>query len=267
VPSGRVPTTHILKPPSRDFDGMAENEHFCLALARTLGLRTVASRVQQFGNQQAIVVTRYDRFMIDGLPDTMAIVRLHQEDMCQALGVYPWQKYQSDGGPSAAVVYGLIRNSVAWPDAANDPTQPRIDEDVSNFVSALIFNWLIGGTDAHAKNYGFLLGSGPFVRLAPLYDIISAYGFDIHPRRMKLAMKIGSKYGVEEIILRHWQDWAKEARGNPDAVVAGIRDMAARMPDALERTAARLNGQGLDHPVIARLVERLTARADAVAAL
>lgn len=267
VPSGRVPTTHILKPPSRDFDGMAENEHFCLTLARAMGLRTAASQVQRFGNQTAIVVTRYDRFLIEGLPDTMAVVRLHQEDMCQALGVYPWQKYQSDGGPSAAVVHSLIRDSVAWPVAENDPTQPRIEEDTSNFINALIFNWHIGGTDAHAKNYSFILGRGPVVRLAPLYDIISAYGFDVHPRRMKLAMKIGSKYGVEEIILRHWQDWAKEARVNPDAVVARIRDMAARMPDALERTAKRLGGQGLDHPVIGRLVECLSRRAEAIIAM
>lgn len=267
VPSGRVPTTHILKPPSQDLDGLAENEHFCLNLARALGLRTAASQVRRFGNQTVIVVTRYDRFLLEGLPDTMAVVRLHQEDMCQALGVYPWQKYQSDGGPSAARIYQLIRDSIVGRLRAGAAEITGLANEPRLFIDALILNWLIGGTDAHAKNYSFLIAPGPTIRLAPLYDIISAYGIDIHPRRMKLAMKIGSKYHVEEIVLRPWQDWAKEARVNPDAVVAQIRDMAARMPDALVTTAARLEKQGLDHPVIGQLVERLTRRAESVAAM
>jgi serine/threonine-protein kinase HipA len=270
VPSGRIPTTHILKPPSPEFDGMAENEHFCLSLADALGLKAASSEVVSVNGVQAIAVSRYDRHFLS--PDDPAtIVRLHQEDLCQAMGITPGLKYQNEGGPSAASAISLIESSII-PFSAGRPAGQALDggrhQDVWTFLSALILNWIIGGTDAHAKNYSFLIGSGGLVRLAPLYDILSAYGFPhIAPQKMKLAMKIGSKYGVEEIVLRHWRDWAKEAKVDPDALVARIADMAARFPDALDRTRAKMRDQGLVHPVIDRLHERLLQRAEQVAAM
>jgi serine/threonine-protein kinase HipA len=268
VPSGRVPTTHILKPPSRNFDGLVENEHFCLTLARALGLRSAASQVLRFGDQTAFVATRYDRLRLDGLPDAMAIIRVHQEDMCQALGVYPWQKYQADGGPTAAQIYQLIRESTIGRLRAGAAELTGAADEPRLFLDALIFNWLIGGTDAHAKNYGFIMGRGPVVRFAPLYDLVSAYGFPrIAPQKMKLAMKIGSKYRVEEIVLRHWREWAKEAKVDPDAVVARIASMVARFPDALDRTRMKMCDQGLTHPIIDRLYARLLRRAGHVAVM
>src|ERR1700675_5155278 len=79
VPSGRVPTTHILKPPTGEFDGHAENEHFCLELARALGMAVPNSAIMHFKNEIAIVVERYDR-----LSAGARLIRIHQEDMCQA---------------------------------------------------------------------------------------------------------------------------------------------------------------------------------------
>lgn len=84
VPSGRTPTTHILKPPLGAFDGFAENEHLCLRLAAALGIPSTRSEVARFGDEVAIVVERYDRVSVDG-----RLVRIHQEDFCQALGVSP----------------------------------------------------------------------------------------------------------------------------------------------------------------------------------
>ena len=95
IPSGRLPTTHILKPPTGQFDGHAENEHICLMLARTLGLPTAQSQVMRFGDEIAIVIERYDRLQTGN-----AIVRVHQEDICQALGIMPTKRYQNEGGPS-----------------------------------------------------------------------------------------------------------------------------------------------------------------------
>jgi len=89
IPSGRIPTTHILKPPTGAFDGHAENEHFCLALARALGMPAASSTVMHFGDEVAFVVERYDRGVVDN-----RIVRIHQEDMCQAFGVPPVRKYE-----------------------------------------------------------------------------------------------------------------------------------------------------------------------------
>src|SRR5262249_7328040 len=94
VPSGRTPTTHILKPPTGEWDGHSENEHFCLQLARACGLIVPNSSVRRFRDEIAIVIERYDRLNIGG-----ERIRIHQEDMCQATGVHPARKYENDGGP------------------------------------------------------------------------------------------------------------------------------------------------------------------------
>ena len=174
IPSGQIPTTHILKPPTGHFDGHAENEHICLNLAGSLGLPVAETRVMRFEKEIAIVIERYDR-----QPSGNNIIRVHQEDICQALGVLPTKKYQNEGGPSPVDVIELLRS------ASTD----RVT-DVETFVDALAFNWLIGGADAHAKNYSLLLANGPTIRLAPLYDIASILPYDqVDTKRIKLAMK------------------------------------------------------------------------------
>ena len=128
------------------------------------------------------------------------VARLHQEDFCQALSVHPAIKYQTDGGPGAKQIVEVIRTNVSSHAlAANSPKFSfAAEHDVSKFIDALIFNWLIGGTDAHAKNYSLLIGGGGMVRLAPLYDIASILAYpDIDPRKAKLAMKIGDRYGSD----------------------------------------------------------------------
>ena len=144
VPSGRIPTTHILKPPTGEFAGHAENEHICLALARSLGLPVAASRVMDFAGEIAIAIERYDR-----LSRGNDITRVHQEDVCQALGVMPTKKYQNEGGPSALTIVELLRGA-----------STSQAEDVQTFIRALGLNWLIAGTDAHAKNFSLLLAGG-----------------------------------------------------------------------------------------------------------
>lgn len=158
VPAGRTPTTHILKPPVAGFDGFAENEHVCLRLARALRLPAARSEVMRFEEQIAIVVERYDRRMVGD-----RFVRIHQEDFCQALGVLPAIKYESEGGPGVAAIAGVLREHSGRPEV-----------DVATLLGALALNWVIGGTDAHAKNFSILIGVGGRVRLAPLYDIASA---------------------------------------------------------------------------------------------
>jgi serine/threonine-protein kinase HipA len=152
VPSGRTPTTHILKPPTGDRGGHAENEAFSLQLARASGLIVPNSRVLYFKDEIAIVVERYDR-----MRNGRGWSRIHQEDMCQALGLHPTRKYENDGGPGVRRIVELLRNQSSSP-----------DEDVQSFVDDIAFNWLIAGTDAHAKYYSLLLGKGAGVRLATI---------------------------------------------------------------------------------------------------
>ena len=245
IPSGRIPTTHILKPPTGHFDGHAENEHICLMLARNLGLPAAQSKVMRFKDEVAIVVERYDRQQSGN-----DIVRVHQEDICQALGVMPTKKYQNEGGPSAANIVELLRTYSTDRDA-----------DLDTFGAALGFNWLIAGTDAHAKNYSLLL-SGPDVRLAPLYDIASILPYDeVDLRNAKLAMKIGGEYKVSQIGLRQWQKFAREVRADVGRLVEVLISMAKQLPDEVTAARSRAREEGLDNALIERLATQLIDRA------
>lgn len=245
IPSGRIPTTHILKPPTGHFDGHAENEHVCLMLARNLGLPAAESKVRRFKGEVAIVVVRYDRQQKGN-----DIIRVHQEDICQALGITPTKKYQNEGGPSAANIVDLLRTY-----------STDRDTDIETFVTALGFNWLIAGTDAHAKNYSLLL-NGPDVRLAPLYDIASILPYeavDLH--EAKLAMKIGGEYKVDLIGLRQWQKFAREVRIDFDQFVDVLISMAKQLPDEVTAARATARERGLNNALIERLATRLIDRA------
>ena len=246
IPRGRIPTTHILKPPTGQFDGHAENEHICLTLARTLGLPVASSSVVHFEDEVAVVVERYDRQW-----SRNGTTRVHQEDICQALGIMPTQKYQNEGGPSVADIVALLR------------TQSSDSEsDVRTFIHAVAFNWLIAGTDAHAKNYSLLIAAGPRVRLAPLYDIASVLPYkELDFQKLKLSMKIGGEYEIRQIALRHWQRLAAEARLDADELPHDIRTMAKRLPDEVQRARAMAQEEGLEHKLIERLADALIERA------
>ena len=245
VPSGRVPTTHILKPPTGEWDGHAENEHFSLRLARAAGLIVPNSEVQHFGNEVAIVVERYDRAKQG---DRWS--RIHQEDMCQALGIHPTRKYESDGGPNAAKIVELLRTQSSSP-----------EEDVSSFVDSIIFNWLIAGTDAHAKNFGLLLGSNGIVRLAPFYDLASILPYRTIPiEKAKLAMKVGGEYRLRNIASRNWMKFAVELRLDSAELSDRIKDMAISLSNHATAIEKELASEGLAHVIIGRLAAKVKAR-------
>lgn len=274
VPSGRTPTTHILKPPTDGFDGHAENEHLCLALARALGLPAAKSEVRRFEDQTAIVVERYDR-----VRSAKAIQRVHQEDMCQALRVHPSQKYQNDGGPGPKEIVNLLRANIAMPSSmavntfaintmgAQTAVALRLaDSDVQTFLDALIFNWVIAGTDAHAKNYSILLGAGGLVRLSPLYDLASVCVYpDIDLQKAKLAMKIGDEYRLHHIGVSQWRKLAAEVRTDADALIDRVRAMATELPDRLADEIKLAGKAGLKHSIIDRIACELPKRAAALA--
>jgi serine/threonine-protein kinase HipA len=289
VPSGRTPTTHILKPPMPELDGHVENEHLCLRLARALGLPTAGSEVRRFGNQVAIVIERFDRVRtvdlaaaaaaeaaaaaaaaaespaaagravgaaaravaLGKLAEVQPILRLHQEDLCQAMAVKPALKYENEGGPGVAAVVSLLRAHSS-----------SAAEDVGTFIDALLFNWLIAGTDGHAKNYSILHSGSGRVRLAPLYDIASAlpYGH-LDARKLKLAMKIDGKYRIAEIGAHQWQGLEGALGLDEGEVIARARELAARVPDLVTAIREEASVAGLVHPVVARLAAEIVSRA------
>jgi len=248
IPSGRIPTTHILKPPNTTLAGFPENEHFCLELARALGLPTAESRVMRFGEEIAIVVERYDRIRA-----AARWARIHQEDICQAMGIPPTKKYQNDGGPGARAIVELLRLHSS-----------SSAEDTATFVTALGLNWLIAATDGHAKNYSLLYAPGGRVRLAPLYDVASVLPysqFDV--KRIKLAMRVGDKYRLQDIGRREWSKLSTEVKLDTDQLIEKLIDMAEALPDLATEIAHSATLAGLDQRVIGRLSTRLIARSRA----
>ncbi len=201
--------------------------------------------------------------------ETTFVARFHQEDFCQALSVHPAIKYQNQGGPGPKPIVEAIRSNVSSHRlAANSPKFPfAAQDDVSTFIDALIYNWLIGGTDAHAKNYSLLIGGGGMVRLAPLYDIASILPYPhIDPRKAKLAMKIGDRYGLSEVSLSDWRKLAATCRINEDRVIQRIQAMASELPDRLADEVKMMRDSGLTHRVIDTLVQVLPKRAAEIAA-
>jgi serine/threonine-protein kinase HipA len=226
IPHGARPTTHIIKPTIRGLDDHDLNEHLCLAAANKVGIRAAESKVEQFGSVRALVVARYDR--TKGQP----VERIHQEDMCQALGLHPSKKYQSDGGPSARDIARHLRQVSSNPDT-----------DLRRFADALLFNWLILGTDAHAKNYSLLL-TGTAARLAPLYDIASILPYGDHPKKCRLAMKIAGCYRPTDLDATHWRTAGAEIDVDGGWLVDRAIQLCAELPDAFTE-AARATGLGV----------------------
>lgn len=251
-PSGRTPTTSILKPPSTNFPGFAENEHLCLELARRIGLGAVHSRVLRFADEVAIVVDRFDRTTVNG-----TYHRIHQEDMCQALGITPIRKYQSDGGPGIPQIVQLLREA-----------SQKTKEDVDRFLGAMVLNWIIAATDGHAKNYALLHGEGSVTRLAPFYDIASYLPYT-RPElyKIKLAMKIGSQYEVRRVNRGHWEALAEAIDIRPAELLALAQTIVDSVLALTDEVKSKAIEDGLDKEVVSSLIHRIHERAKSLAIL
>ncbi len=201
LPLGPTPTSHIFKPAMKegpngaDFSDTPWNEWFCLALCRALGLETANTEVLIFDDKPVIVVERFDRLWLDNV-----LYRLPQEDICQALGVPPIQKYQSDGGPSITDILEFLNGAVA----------PR--EDRMRFMKTQIVFWLLAAIDGHAKNFSIFLTPGGY-KLTPLYDVMSAAPYpEYSDHKIKLAMALGnSHYRIKEIQPGHFYQTGQKA--------------------------------------------------------
>ena len=246
IPYGSTPTTHILKPAVVGLEDHDINEHLCLDAARRAGLNAARTTIQNIGAQSAVVVERYDRQTIDG-----QIRRIHQEDLCQALGVFPSKKYQNEGGPSPTRVCEILRRTVEASYA---------DQAVWNFADALIWNWLIAGTDAHAKNYSVLLQRRS-IRLAPMYDVASALPYGEHEKKLHFAMKIGGDYGVYPS-RNNWKTVAGEISVSPDRLIDRVLEIGTVVADSFADAVAETQIRVLDSALPVKLLDLVANRAN-----
>lgn len=247
-PYGDEATTHILKPSARpEMPDLDLVEHLTMAAARNLGLDAAVTWCQDFGSERTLVVARYDRVE---RPD--GVGRVHQEDMCQALGIPPALKYQSDGGPGPDVIARLIKG------VASDP-----DGDRRAFRDALIYGWLVASPDGHAKNYALML-SRRQVRLAPLYDVCSVLPYAEPPRLpgVRMAMKTGEDYTIREADKHPAAARLAALLGlEADETLARAHDLAAGLPDAITRAVDDLPDRQRRAGAVGVMHRRVTERA------
>lgn len=205
LPEGSTPTTHIFKLPlglvgnmRADMRTSVENEWLCSKIVAAYGLPIAQCEVARFEDQKVLVVERFDRRPSS---DANWILRLPQEDMCQATGTPALQKYESDGGPGIEAIMDVLKGS------------ERAAMDTRRFFMTQMIFWLLAATDGHAKNFSIAHLPGNRYEATPLYDVLSAHPIigrsanHIAAQKVKLAMAVRGKnvhYPVNQIQRRHW---------------------------------------------------------------
>lgn len=238
-PKGATPTTHILKLPigtgggGIDLTTSVENEWLCAQILREYGIPVAGCSMERFGEQQVLAVERFDRRLSSS---GSWIVRLPQEDLCQATGISGDRKYEADGGPGIRAIMSLLLGS------------SRADEDRRDFFKTQIVYWLLCAIDGHAKNFSLFLEAGGGYRLTPRYDVLSAFPVlgtstrMLSPKKVKMAMAVEGKnrhYLWHSILARHWEETAK--RSGIGAVFRSlVADILDRTPAVVDAVASRL---------------------------
>jgi serine/threonine-protein kinase HipA len=241
LPVGSRASSHILKPPIAHYPGTVENELFCMQLAGRMGLPVPATTLLH-KEQMLYLVRRYDRPMDkDG-----SVVRLHQEDFCQALGIVAEMKYEKEGGPSLQRCFDLLRNISMTPVV-----------DIRNLLGWVAFNYLIGNADAHGKNISLLFREdGPI--LAPFYDLMSTAvypGLNEH-----MAMRVGGEDRPLWIMTRHWEQFASDIGMGFKIIRQRLREMAEKIVLETEVLQKEFTEQYGEHEIINQIAELIRAR-------
>jgi serine/threonine-protein kinase HipA len=243
LPLGASPSSHILKFASHDFKHMPTNEAFISVLARACELPAVATEIFTIGKTRHLLVARYDRIVReDG-----TITRLHQEDMCQALGLPPGRKYQEEGGPSFEQCFHTV---------ADASVEPALDTRA--LLRWLVFNTVVGNADGHAKNLSLLRGRDGRVRLAPFYDLLSTAAYP--GIATKLAMTIGESDDPGHIRGRDWRRLAESVGVGPAFVLEVVRNMAEAIPERARTVDAEIHSGRGDSPAAKMILPILRKR-------
>jgi len=210
VPESSTPTSHIFKLPighlsnqNIDLSQSCENEWLCSEIVRAFGLAVADTKIKVFDGVKTLVVKRFDRAYNDS---KNSLLRLPQEDMCQALGLSPHLKYEADGGPGIQQIMAALLGS----------EQAALDRE--HFFRSQIIFWLLCAIDGHAKNISIFLKPGGLYQLTPFYDILSAYPIiankELHERKAQMAMALRGKnvyYKWYEAKRSHFLETAKKA--------------------------------------------------------
>ena len=230
LPKGTAPSSHILKFDSVEYSNVLAFESFATVLGGFAGLPVVDLELRAVGRDSVALIKRYDRI----LGDDGRILRLHQEDCCQAMGLSSHNKYETHGGPSFADCYRLIR------DVSDAPL-----DDLERLLRWQVFNVLAGNSDGHAKNLSLLYGSEGVTRLAPFYDLVPTRA--VQNLDHDLAIGVGGMRNPGNVGRKHWKSLAVECDVRTDVVLSLVEETAETLMahsgearERLEETNGRL---------------------------
>lgn len=246
-PHGATPTTHIFKLPlglvanmKFDMSDSVENEWLCSEILRAYQMPVARTAPLMFEDMKVLAVERFDRMWWENPEGKRWLIRLPQEDMCQATATPPHLKYESDGGPGVRQIMKLLA------------TSRTPDRDRRTFFQAQVLFWMLRATDGHAKNFSIFLRQGGTYELTPLYDVLSAYPVigngakKLSPYDARMAMAVRSKnphWVMRDILRRHWIAVGTEhGVVNPDGkgVEHVLDDLVARTPGVVKTVRALL---------------------------
>ena len=243
LPQGDYISTHIIKPQNPYFEDIIYNEHFCMSLAKLIGLPTAISSIKDFNGEKGYVVKRFDRETDSTCASRLK--RIHQEDFCQALCL-PDKKYQKEGGASIKQCYKFIANA----------NFNRKADALRNFLKAIVFNFIIGNSDAHGKNFSLLHKQGRY-ELSPLYDLVSTGVYEtLSPNS---AMSVGGEYNPNLIHRSHFIAMAKDLEIKPTMVEKIIDDLVVKTTEALPVLDKQFANAGYKSDVVS-LIKKLIAQ-------
>lgn len=271
-PHGATPSTHIFKLPlglvgnmQLDLRESVENEWLCAEILAAYGLPVARTQRLQFEDMKVLAVERFDRMWREGADGKRWLIRLPQEDMCQATATPPHLKYEADGGPGAARIMELLA------------TSREAERDRRLFFQAQLIFWMLWAPDGHAKNFSLFLRPGGAYQLTPLYDVLSAAPMlgegpgKLSPFKVKMAMAVRSKnahWRMQDILRRHWL-----AVGQRHGIVTAdgrgadcvVDDLVTRTPEVVQAVRGKLPA---DFPQVLAdsILDSLQAAADRLAA-
>jgi serine/threonine-protein kinase HipA len=244
-PRADAPSTHLIKPQyDEKYPDLAYNEMFCMRVARCTGLSVAETELELIAGRPCLISRRFDRSS-DGTTTT----RLHQEDLCQALGIPSNLKYQEVSGPGFSHLCRLLQ-------------EIGRGADVETAVRAAVCNFVLGNSDAHGKNFAILFAE-PGRQLAPLYDVVctAVYGLDT-----AMAMSTGDAYEPAEATLADWTDMSYDCDLGVDPFLGLVRRTAEGVRECAVSVAQLAQAEGWHAPVIDEIVEVARSRSRLIAA-
>lgn len=261
-PLGSSATSHIFKLPigrlehhNIDLSDSCENEWLCLQIAKAFGFEAANAELATFGDKKVLIVERFDRRWSQ---NGQWLMRLPQEDFCQAMGIAPALKYQADGGPGVADSMKLLMGS------------RLASADRETFFRTQILFWLLAAIDGHGKNFSLFIEAGSSYRLTPIYDVLSAFPLfasgGIQEKKAKMAMALEGKnrqYHVSMIQPRHFISTAEKIGFSVPKTIEMMQQMADATEQVITRVRANLPA-GFPESISNAIFDGLNGQADKI---